>query len=29
MIVIKSAQEIEYMRQAGKVVQTLHELGKG
>ena len=29
MIVIKSAQEIEYMRQAGKVVaQTLHELGK-
>ncbi|MFY9139650.1 MAG: type I methionyl aminopeptidase [Thermacetogeniaceae bacterium] len=29
MIVIKSAQEIAYMRQAGKVVaQTLHELGK-
>jgi len=29
MIVLKSAQEIKYMRQAGKVVaQTLHELGK-
>ena len=29
MIVIKSAQEIAYMRQAGKVfAQTLHELGK-
>jgi methionyl aminopeptidase len=29
MIVLKSAQEVTYMRQAGKVVaQTLHELGK-
>ncbi len=29
MITIKSAQEIEYMRQAGRIVaETLHELGK-